>query len=339
MRHLLVGLTVALIAAVSPAAPGANPVFVPLGSHSGACTSDDSSATTVVIDYQSLGGGVQAYCANNLSGGATGLDALQSVASVQGTAHDGLSFVCRINSSPGPSQTITLSNGDAYTEDCVNTPPASAYWSYWKASQGGSWSYSSRGAASSSANIGGYEGWSFSVGGGIGSAPAPRMAPAAWVVIPPPAPPAPPPAPEPPSTSAPPPAPPPPPATSAQPKSTSAQPKSTSAQPKTTSAGAKSTSAGATNRPQSSAAEAAASTDPAQSTEAASVEPTPSSSSSHSPSPGLSSPTHPSPSPYPSSDDSEGVGPVGTIVGVGLILLLGVAAVIIWRRRSSGSVH
>jgi len=312
-----VGLAAVVIAAASPASSGDGPVparFVPMAAHSGACTSDDSNATTVVIDYQSLGGGVQAYCANNLPGGATGLTALQTVASVQGTVHDGSRFVCRINSSPGPSQTLTLPNGDTYVESCANTPPASAYWSYWRASQGGSWSYSSSGAIDSQANISGYEGWSFSLGGGIGSAPAPRMAPAAWVVIPPP----PPPVPEPPPAPAPPPVPNPPPASilASQPGGNG----------QTTAAG---------RNPAPGSAESAAS-DPAES---AAAELTPSESVSSASSSTPASPrSSVSPSPSPSAG-VEGVGPWGAAVGVGLILLIGAAAVIVWRRRSTGSIH
>lgn len=61
-----------------------------------------------------------------------------------GTGHDGPAFICRIGYSghqggrqyPTPQQ-----------DDCVLTPPASAYWSYWHADPGQkTWTYSQLGA-------------------------------------------------------------------------------------------------------------------------------------------------------------------------------------------------
>ncbi|WP_247660672.1 hypothetical protein, partial [Micromonospora sp. D75] len=72
---------------------------------------------------------------------------------VTGTARWGLAFVCRINGKP-----------TAATEPCVNTPPATAYWSYWHASSGGSWSYSTSGATGYNPAPGSVEGWSFGAG-------------------------------------------------------------------------------------------------------------------------------------------------------------------------------
>ena len=153
------------------------------------CTGSDANAVTVVVDFQSLGGGTQQYCVSGLAAGATSLDALRATgASVQGTVHDGLNFVCRINGRPGEGQALTLPNGDSYVESCVNTPPTTAYWSFWSASQGGGWNYAVRGAVSRRVVFGEYEGWSFSLGGGLGQAPAPRAGTPVWEAPPPPPP-------------------------------------------------------------------------------------------------------------------------------------------------------
>jgi hypothetical protein len=71
-------------------------------------------------------------------------------------------------------------------EPCQFTPPANAYWSYWHAERGGSWRYSSASASTFQPKPGSVEGWAF----GAGSPPgiAPPAAP------PPPPPPPPPPA-------------------------------------------------------------------------------------------------------------------------------------------------
>jgi hypothetical protein len=153
----------------------------PTSGRSGACTGADNNAVTVVIDYQGLGGGTAVYCASNLPAGATGLDALTAIGvSYQGTTRDGLSFVCRVNGRPSSSEKITLPGGQTYQETCASTPPSTAYWSYWWAKQSGSWGYTSQGAGQRQVVFGSYEGWSFSLGGGIGQAPAPRHSPVAW---------------------------------------------------------------------------------------------------------------------------------------------------------------
>ena len=156
-----------------------------MAAQAGACLADAVNAVTIVIDYQGLGGGTQTYCVSGLAAGTTGVAALEAAGvAVQGTVHDGPSFVCRINSRPGPDETLTLPNGQSYTESCANTPPASAFWSFWTATQGGAWSYSSQGGGSRSVKFGEYEGWSFALGYGVGKAPQPRVAPAAWAVPP-----------------------------------------------------------------------------------------------------------------------------------------------------------
>ncbi|GIH03578.1 hypothetical protein Rhe02_16450 [Rhizocola hellebori] len=114
---------------------------------------------TVVVDFASLGGGVTRACA--LGDPASGLTALTGAGfTITGTKRWGLAFVCRINGLP-----------TAATEPCLNTPSASAYWSYWHATPGGTWSYSSAGASSYNPAPGTVEGWAF------GSGAAPSVAP------------------------------------------------------------------------------------------------------------------------------------------------------------------
>ncbi|GIJ79956.1 hypothetical protein SAMN05443287_102478 [Micromonospora phaseoli] len=126
----------------------------PRAAQAAACTG--TSGVTVVVDYGPLGGGVQVACA--LGDPATGLAALQGAGfTVTGTQRWGLAFVCRINGQP-----------TAASDPCINTPPASAYWSYWHASgSGAAWSYSTLGAGSYNPAPGTVEGWSF----GSGAAP------------------------------------------------------------------------------------------------------------------------------------------------------------------------
>ncbi|MET8757879.1 hypothetical protein [Lentzea sp. NPDC004782] len=141
----------------------------------------DCDGVTVVVDFGSLGGGVQQGCAPG--GPASGVAALTAAGFGYTYASRQPGFVCRIDGKPG-----------ADADKCVNTPPASAYWSYWHASAGGSWVYSNQGAATYVPARGSVEGWAFGAGAQPGTAP-PTAAPA-----PAPQPPAPqPPAPKPPA--------------------------------------------------------------------------------------------------------------------------------------------
>ncbi|QDY75304.1 hypothetical protein [Streptomyces qinzhouensis] len=127
------GLTAAgLGAAVSPAAADPQPM--------GRCTT--SSGAVLAVDFSSWGGPVYRSCGTTPT---TGYELLnQGGWRTAGTGHDGPAFICRIGYSghrggklfPPPDQ-----------EDCVLTPPASAYWSYWHADPGeNTWEYSTLGA-------------------------------------------------------------------------------------------------------------------------------------------------------------------------------------------------
>ena len=85
-------------------------------------------------------------------------------------------FLCRIDGSPGLDR-----------DPCINTPPASAYWSYWHAARGGAWSSSQEGGKTRTPPVGSVDGWSFSDDGSPGEAPPPRIDPPAASTTPKPA--------------------------------------------------------------------------------------------------------------------------------------------------------
>lgn len=122
----------------------------PRAAHAAACS--PGTGVTVVVDYGPLGGGVVVGC--RLGDPPTGLSALQGAGfTATGTQRWGLAFVCRINGKP----TVA-------TDPCVNTPPVSAYWSYWHAAPGGTWTYSTTGASGYNPAPGTVEGWRFGSG-------------------------------------------------------------------------------------------------------------------------------------------------------------------------------
>ena len=171
--------------AAAVAAAGLAVAAVPLAAvPAQAAPCSGSTGVTVVVDFGPLGG-IRTSCA--AGDPSSGIAALQSAGfSVTGTQQYGLAFVCRVSGLPTPAQ-----------DPCVRTPPTTAYWAYFHASRGGSWSYSTRGATSHDPAPGSVEGWRF----GSGAAPgiAPPSAPA------PPPPPKPKPTTKPPTRPAPPP--------------------------------------------------------------------------------------------------------------------------------------
>ncbi|MEV8373162.1 hypothetical protein AB0P21_10525 [Kribbella sp. NPDC056861] len=167
VRRILAGLAtvaalaVALVPATVEDAP-AEAAVTRLGS-AGYCP--NANGVTVIVDYQGLGGATEIRCAPGDQ--TTGLAALENAGFVvTGTNRWGKAFICRINGKP-----------TAATEPCVNTPPASAYWSYWHAPNGGSWTYSQSGASARKPPLGSFEGWSFSQNAGPTTNPPPRVAP------------------------------------------------------------------------------------------------------------------------------------------------------------------
>ena len=124
----------------------------------------DNVGVTIVVDFHELGGGANIRCAPGPV--TSGLDALDKAGIVWESVRRFPGFVCRIAGLPGPD-----------TEACINTPPATAYWSYWVAPRGGSWCYSSRGPGSRVPPPGTVEGWSFSLGKVGADTPPPSIPP------------------------------------------------------------------------------------------------------------------------------------------------------------------
>ncbi len=155
----------ALLAGVAGAVTWLGPVPA---AEAAACSG--TSGVTVVVDYGALGGGVRVACA--AGDPSSGLAALSAAGFGYSFVPRQPGLVCQINTKPDP----------------CNGAPTNAYWSYWHAVRGGSWSYSTSGAGSYNPRAGTVEGWAFGAGGRPGVAPPAAAAP----------PPAPPPAPEPP---------------------------------------------------------------------------------------------------------------------------------------------
>jgi hypothetical protein len=154
----MIAMRVALVAALLSigVAPGAEASVLP-----GYCP--DAGGITVIVDFQELGGASIVRCAPGDQ--STGLAALKNAGiPIAGTARWGESYICRVDGKPGPD-----------TEPCITTPPASAHWSYWYATDGGSWKISEAGVTARKPPAGSFEGWSFSLN--KSSDPPPRLAP------------------------------------------------------------------------------------------------------------------------------------------------------------------
>jgi hypothetical protein len=137
----------------------------------------DANGITVVVDFGDLGGDPLIRCAPGAQ--ATGVAALQNAGiEVTGSQKYGLAVACRLNGKPGPD-----------TESCAGMPSATAYWSYWQAPNGGTWTAAQAGASTSKPVAGGFEGWSFAHTKSANDLPqAPRVAPIRHALTPLPAP-------------------------------------------------------------------------------------------------------------------------------------------------------
>lgn len=129
------------VAALLLASSGVGLATAPTAS-AAACST--STGVTVVVDYGSLGG-TSVRCADKHG---SGIEALDSTGHEIGYVSPRQPMICTIDRLPDP----------------CNGAPASAYWSYWRAKAGGSWSYSSLGAASTKPADGTVEGWAFGAG-------------------------------------------------------------------------------------------------------------------------------------------------------------------------------
>ncbi|WP_422646930.1 ABC transporter substrate-binding protein [Actinoalloteichus caeruleus] len=173
---LSVGLTVGPAAVVAHGeSTGPRPTSVtPTSGSAGYCP--DANGVTVVIDFQELGGQTIIRCAHGDQ--ATGHAALRNAGiNITGTNRWGEAFICRIEGLPVPE-----------AEPCIDTPPATAYWSYWHSPNGGAWEYSQWGVMNRKPPLGSFEGWSFSLNRTETTNPPPRVAPRRPAAPPPPPP-------------------------------------------------------------------------------------------------------------------------------------------------------
>jgi hypothetical protein len=168
----IAGLAAVLLTAASPSVAAVSAAAAVESGTSGYCTT--TAGVTVVVDMSALGGGVTVRCAPGPGGaGYSGLDALRGAGfTVAGTQRYGLAFVCRIQGRPSPTESLAIPGNAHYHEQCVDTPPQTAFWSYWSARNGGTWAYNSVGASSHDTIPGGFEGWAFSLGSGSPATPA-----------------------------------------------------------------------------------------------------------------------------------------------------------------------
>jgi hypothetical protein len=113
----------------------------------------------VVVDLSAFGGGVTTRCAPGEPG--NGLDALERAGFTATFVPGQAGMVCTIDANPDP----------------CNGAPADAYWSYWHAPQGGSWTYSSSGAGFRQPPPGTVDGWAFGDGSSPPGTPPPEDPP------------------------------------------------------------------------------------------------------------------------------------------------------------------
>lgn len=138
----------------------------PTAAHAETAGCTNADGVSVVVDLRQLGGGILDRCAPGLGAGATGLQALQTAGiPYQGTSQWGDAFICRLLGRPAADESLRIPGNSNYHEQCITTPPASAYWAYWWAPNGGPWHYSSAGVSSHHVTPGGFEGWVYTIGG------------------------------------------------------------------------------------------------------------------------------------------------------------------------------
>lgn len=155
-------------------APTASAVDASKG-HAGFCK--DNIGVTVVVDFQALGGTTIVRCFPSATPG-TGLDALKGAGiQIAGVQRWGESFICRIENRPSATEVVPITGNAGYREKCIDTPPASGYWSYWHSGNNCSWNYSQWGVKNRNFTPGGFEGWSFSLNATSDTNPMPRIAP------------------------------------------------------------------------------------------------------------------------------------------------------------------
>lgn len=134
-------------------------LVVPAPSYAAACSS--TTGVTVVVQFPD--GHTESGCApGNPSSGYHALNAAGFSTDLV-TAGGGIGALCRIDGQPTNAS-------------CHSMPASNAYWAYFHAKRGGSWSYSNEGGGSYDPAPGSVEGWAF------GAGTAPTTAPPAAVV-------------------------------------------------------------------------------------------------------------------------------------------------------------
>jgi hypothetical protein len=127
----------------------------------------------VVVDFVHWDGQIIRGCDATLT---TGYNALYQAGFItEGTQEDGPGFICRIGlANQGASSYKPTPSQDS----CVNTPPASDYWSYWHADAGQhTWSYSQQGPISYQPPPGSVDAWVYGPTNISGTTGQPPFAP------------------------------------------------------------------------------------------------------------------------------------------------------------------
>lgn len=158
MRYAVRLVAAALLAAASGAVTAGPPAYA-----AGACTG--STGVTVVVDFNSLGGGVPQACVTG-GGGDSASSLFPAAGFALRYAQRQPGFVCRVNEVP-------------QSDPCVNTAPADAFWGLWWSPGDGSWRFSTLGTGSLTVPDGGFVAFSWDDVGGSAppSASAKRAAP------------------------------------------------------------------------------------------------------------------------------------------------------------------
>lgn len=107
---------------------------------------DSCDGVWVAVDASELDAGATTRCAPGDP--SSGLDALTKAGHTYAFVPGNQGMVCTIDRRPDP----------------CNNAPTDAYWSYWHASAGGEWRYSSTGAGKRDPEPGTVEGWAFGAG-------------------------------------------------------------------------------------------------------------------------------------------------------------------------------
>jgi len=164
----------ALIALTGVALTTLGPPAVAAARPASDCTS--TAGAMVVVDFGRWGGPLLRACGSTPTTGYALLN--QGGWHTSGTEHDGPGFICRIGYAGFRHGTLYPAPGQ---QPCVNTPPASAYWTYWQAGPGqDTWSYNQLGAMGYNPRPGSISLWVFggtNIAGTTGTA-VPAMTPA-----------------------------------------------------------------------------------------------------------------------------------------------------------------